>query len=68
MGLSLRDYWQRSDHGWTVTALARASGVSRQTLYNHLQRGRPLAVATAEKLERATGGDVSAAKTLGVVP
>lgn len=65
---SAREYVARGEGGHTLASLARASGVSYATLYRHVVQRLAISTRCALRLERWSGGRISAAKTLGVAP
>lgn len=55
--MTLKEYVNQQPYG-AIAQLSRATGISRQLLYNYLNGGIPK-IATAYEIEVATFGDVT---------
>lgn len=64
--VSAREFFQRK-LGGSLTVAHRETGIGYATLQRHVKHGVPIKhVDIAVRLERWSGGRISAAKTLGV--
>lgn len=68
-GLTVREYWAQlpAGHLLTLTKMAKESKVPLTSLSTHLRHpGVQLSVKNAKKLEKWSGGKISAARTVGL--
>ncbi len=68
-GLTVREFWAQlpPGHSLTLTKMAKESKVPLTSLSTHLRHsGVDLSVKNAKKLEKWSGGKISAAKTVGL--
>lgn len=64
--MDLKTWLSRAEN--TKYGLAKASGLSWRTIHRIADKGTSPQAETAMAIERATGGEVTAAELLGLVP